>query len=113
VKNKLTKGSNLLWEGSRIILPEHREGIIKQRINLMKRNKPALDEQKIEEFAYIIQESLLENRTVKVLVFGDFGDIEYKGVVTKVDQQYRKMKLENSDDCEWIKLDDIVDMFFV
>jgi hypothetical protein len=39
-KTKLTPASNLLWESSRIILPEHREAYLEHRRKVMEANKP-------------------------------------------------------------------------
>ena len=59
--NKLTDGSNMLWESSRMILPEHKERI---RIRLEearrggKRERQQLDEQEAERINEAIMRSL-------------------------------------------------------
>lgn len=66
--NKLTEGSNLLWESSRIILPEHKERIRIRREEARrggKRDRPELDEQEWERINEAITRSL-HNRAEKL-----------------------------------------------
>jgi catalase (peroxidase I) len=58
--NKLTPGSNLLWESSRMILPEHKERILSHRDEVRRggrRERPVMDEQEWERI----------NEAIKVL----------------------------------------------
>lgn len=104
--------NELMWN-SRIILPEHREAMIELEIEQNKKKRPILDEQKLSEFAYVLQESLMERKKIKVILFNEFNNIELKGIVSKIDQTARKIRLEVEGDIEWIKIDDIIDIFFV
>lgn len=47
--NKLTPNSNLRWESSRMMLPEHVEAINRHNIDKLRIKQPVLDEQEIEE----------------------------------------------------------------
>lgn len=104
--------SELIWN-SRIILPEHREAMIELEIEQSKRKKPIFDEQQLNEFAYVLLESLMERKQVKIILFDEYDDIEIKGVVSKIDQTARKIRIDTKNDIEWVKIDDIIDIFFV
>lgn len=43
--NKLTIGSNMMWESSWMMLPEHKERIRQHQRDLLKEEKPTLDDQ--------------------------------------------------------------------
>ncbi|WP_152654520.1 YolD-like family protein [Oceanobacillus sp. CFH 90083] len=66
--NKLTSGSNLLWESSRMMLPEHKEVLQRHKKELNKRIKPILDEQQVELFSQSIAEAMKQNKKVKIQI---------------------------------------------
>ena len=75
--NKLTEGSNVLWESSRMILPEHKERINQRRREVMGRGepkKPRLSEYEMEELAYQLQEAM-ENGTPLALYVWSRGAV--------------------------------------
>lgn len=92
-KTKLTAGSNLLWEGSRMMLPEHKEAIIAQYDQELVKRKPQLDEQKLEEISIIIQESYQHNIAINLTVY-DYEEDQYSGIVTYIDPQFKYLKLD-------------------
>ncbi len=55
----------------------------------------------------------MDNKQVKVVVFDEYQDKIYQGVITNINNQYRKIKLQMDDDFEWIKLDDITDIILL
>lgn len=105
-ETKITPGSNKLWEGSRLILPEHRVAILKQQDDFKKRKRPILDEQRLEELSYIIREAAQEDREVTVRVFGEFEDGEISGRITKIER--RRIQISDMWYKSWIPIEDIV-----
>lgn len=89
-------------------LPENDEVIYKMKKGTI------IDILQIIEFSNAIQESIVNNRKVKVFEFNEINSIEHKGVITYIDMLHRKIKIEYEDgDFDWIKLDDITDIILV
>jgi len=93
-QTKLSAGSNLLWEGSRMMLPEHKEAIITKYNEKTVKQKPQLDEQKLDEIAAFIQESYRNAVFVKITTFDYYEEQQYIGVVTALDANYKHLKLK-------------------
>ncbi|MFK4997714.1 YolD-like family protein [Bacillus sp. N9] len=64
--NKLTPGYNLLWESSRMMLPEHRDQLLKERKKQEEFHPPILDEQQLEEINIAITQSFERKRAVTI-----------------------------------------------
>ena len=100
--NKLTPGSNQLWEGSRMILPEHKQRLNDNLKSLNKRKKPELDEQEMEEFARMIGESYERKTEIRLTIFDEYTDREETGYVVRVDRQRGRILLQTDQGDEWI-----------
>lgn len=99
---------NGIFEGSRIILPEHREAYLNEMSVQERRGKPVLDEQEIQLIEQAIFESYQECRSVTLTVFNPFDDEEIRGVVAAIDKPSRRIKLVRSEeDYSWIRIEEI------
>ncbi|MFS1513407.1 YolD-like family protein [Chengkuizengella sp. SCS-71B] len=108
-ENKLTPGSNMLWESSRMMLPEHKERINDYQQELNRKSKPELAEEEVNVISEQLSDSMLSKSEITVELFRAIGQNEFKiGTVNKFDTQLRRIKLEREDDYEWIKFNDIV-----
>lgn len=107
-ENKLTSGSNLMWESSRMMLPEHVEAILEYNEEIKKEKKPVLDEQELEQIQIIIMESLQYTVDVKITYLEGGYFEELIGVVSKVDMQLKQIKLETEDDYFYVFINCIV-----
>ncbi|WP_128747506.1 YolD-like family protein [Lederbergia galactosidilytica] len=83
----LTAGHNLMWESSRMMLPEHVECILDWRKSLDEEKKPIIDEQQWEEFGQTIQEAIANNQRVKFTIWKDGFFEDVKGWVHNIDPQ--------------------------
>ena len=100
---------NGLWESSRIILPEHKEGYLKLMKDRQRRGKPELDDQEVQLIEQALIESYNTRTTITLLVFSPFDDEVMTGVVTSINTARREVKLfRGEDDFSWIKLEDII-----
>lgn len=105
--NKLT--ANGVYEGSRIILPEHREGFLNDQKEQERRGKPVLDEQEMQLIEEAILESYQERRSVTLTVFNPFDDEVMRGVVASIDKPNRRIKMVRAEeDYSWIKIEEII-----
>lgn len=108
--DKLTPGANLLWESSRMMLPEHKERILEHRKNLKRRKRPELDEQKLEEINRALQHSMQYRTEVELVLYGAFENRTLRGKVTWVDRGQIKMATL-SGGFEWVETRDILDVY--
>lgn len=100
--------ANGIYEGSRIILPEHREAFFRDQKEQERKGKPVLDEQEMQLIEEAILESYQECRSITLAVFNPFDDEGLRGVVTAIDKQNRRIKLVRGDeDYSWIKIEEI------
>jgi len=106
--NKLTPGSNLLWEGSRMMLPEHKLEIVSHRDEFKRWVKPELDEQEIEDIVQKIGESLEYKSEITLTIYGEYGNRQESGYVVRVDERRARVLLQATDGDEWIEFSGIL-----
>ena len=106
--NKLTPGRNMIWEASRMMLPEHKEEIVRHRETLGRKERPELDEQEAEELARRIGEAMETGRPIALTLYGELGSREERGVVAKLDPQRGRVRLRTDEGDVWIAFRDII-----
>ncbi|WP_010271877.1 YolD-like family protein [Paenibacillus senegalensis] len=106
-ENKLTPGSNLMWESSRMILPEHREMILWQQRENKRLVKPILDEQQMLDIEQMLQHSQAEGVGLVLTLFGDFAYELVSGIVKRIER--RGVELEQGEERRWIPFDRIIE----
>jgi hypothetical protein len=98
-----------MWESSRMMLPEHREAIIKSNKEVLLNVKPILHEEELEIITRAIMESLQTHCEITLVLFEPYVNREVVGIVVRVEQYSKRLRIElNEDDYEWVQLDDIV-----
>ncbi|MGW8823378.1 YolD-like family protein [Paenibacillus lautus] len=99
---------NGLWESSRMMLPEHKETIIRRQLEEGRKDKPVLDPQEMELIEQALAESFHMHRKIKVRLFDEYEDMELIGTVSVIHTYRREIKLATGvSEWEWIKIDDI------
>ncbi|WP_339246953.1 YolD-like family protein [Paenibacillus sp. FSL R10-2796] len=101
---------NGLWEGSRMIMPEHKNRILDDSLNEEVRSKPELDPQALAEISQVLAQSLEDCSPITITLFGEYEDRSIHGIVMRVDQHLRQIKFRYGDDWEWIKIEDIIEV---
>lgn len=101
---------NVLWEGSRFIMPEHRKAWIEQQHEQNRRPRPTLDEQEWEQIGYQLQRSMEDRESVGLELFAPFERHEESGVVVDIDMHGRRVKLLQNDVSRWIKVEEIIEV---
>ncbi|WP_041854715.1 YolD-like family protein [Thermobacillus composti] len=104
-KNKHIPGSNMLREGSRIILPEQRQALMEHQVSIRKRERPILDEQELQHISVAIQQSFIDRTPITIYTYSEFEDIPHTGVVERIEQQTKRIRIGNND---YIYFSDIV-----
>lgn len=72
------------------------------------KQRPVLDDQKMEEISQAIGESMEHGLEIELIKFGDFHDRSIRGKVEKVDMQLQQLKIICGDGSEWVDFRDIV-----
>ncbi|MDQ0175959.1 YolD-like family protein [Bacillus chungangensis] len=108
-KNKLTPGYNLMWESSRIMLPEHVAGLHKLAEEQRKVDKPILDISQIEENENKIHVAMEFSDEVKITFF-EVGFIsEVHGRIHYLDQIKKEIRvIDREGEIQYIKFEDIL-----
>lgn len=100
---------NGLWESSRMMLPEHKASYIAHQRRLPAKVRPQLDEQEAERLSRLIAQSMQQGKAITLHLYQEFGESTLSGIITKIDQQNRTLRLAGVSEYTWIKLNDIVD----
>jgi hypothetical protein len=102
-ENKLTPGSNLMWESSRMMLPEHKAGHVEHRHELNRRERIYLDEQVWSDISLAVAESMERRKPIRLTMYDPFEQAEVAGVIDHVDQPGGRFMVDG----EWFKIGDI------
>lgn len=108
--SKLTPGKNIIWESSRMMLPEHKAYLIDRRERLEDKERPQLDPQQLEQLSETMEYAINQQVEVSITVFSPRENLSYKGVILKIDPQLRRIKLLAEEKPYWIKLEDILEI---
>ncbi|MFC4387536.1 YolD-like family protein [Gracilibacillus marinus] len=106
--NKLSIGSNLLWESSRMMLPEHVEVLMEHDRRRDEVEKPIVAEDKWTEIQYTIQEALQFNKEVTVTFYANRRIKHASGTILKINND--RLDLDVADGIDWIKMEDLLDV---
>ncbi|WP_445487412.1 YolD-like family protein [Niallia sp. 03133] len=96
--NKLSPGYNLMWESSRMMLPDHREQLLKERRKQEEFQLPILDDDQLEEINRVIVKSIEQERTVTITYAEKYGTAEFWGKIQKVDVNEGWLRLKINDE---------------
>lgn len=102
--NKLTPGSNMFWESSRMILPEHKEAFVEHAREISKKDRVYLDDQEKEIVNRALAASFQQRIPVNVQLFDEFEDRRVIGVVEQVDTRLKRFKVDG----EWFDIRDVL-----
>lgn len=96
------KRGNLLWESSRMFLPEHKEQLLAHRRQQRAFVPPELDEDRIYQLNEQISEALASGRRVAVTSAGTWGPETMAGRITRLDPRRGRLQLETDDGSLWL-----------
>lgn len=112
--SKITPGSNLLWESSRMMLPEHVAMLQKRKAEQRKKKKPKLADQTLEELAYKIDFLYHQGETGEITVCKEDQLAVFTGEIIQVDVDHKRLKLafrkQGSQQAMWIDFADILEI---
>lgn len=91
--NKLTKGSNLRWKSSRMMLPEHVQALRQDEADLGKKKRPSLDDQELETLNRTLSEALSGSKRVALRYYQNGYIKKSICCVEKLDTARRQLKI--------------------
>lgn len=91
-----------------MILPEHRTRISQSLKEESKRTKPTLAQEEIDYIGEIVARSYRFKAAATFVLFDEYQDVEITGIVTRVDQQLKRFRVDHDGDWTWVKFDDVV-----
>lgn len=99
---------NGLWESSRFIGPEFKDAIRLQQREIKRSPRPQLDEQEFELIAAAIGESYSTRCPITLRLYDPFESVDVIGIVTKVEQHQKRVRIDYDNDWEWVDMKQIV-----
>ncbi|MFD1128589.1 YolD-like family protein [Paenibacillus provencensis] len=102
--NKLAPGSNMFWESSRMMLPEHREAFVEHERVHDRNDRFYLDDQEKEIVNRALLVSFQQRLLVNVQLYDEYEDRRVIGVVEMVDTRLRRFKVDG----EWFEVSDVL-----
>ncbi|KGE17545.1 YolD-like family protein [Paenibacillus wynnii] len=97
-----------IWDCNRMVMPEHKQRIIREEREQERHVKPTLDPQEIELIDRVLYQSMEAHSPVTLTLFDPFRNKQYKGIVMKVDRQLGIKLRWSEDDWDWIKIEDVI-----
>ncbi|KIL42109.1 hypothetical protein SD70_02700 [Gordoniibacillus kamchatkensis] len=94
--------------GTRFILPEYQEGFQNLKRMQERHERPILGEDERDEINRAILESVHTGRRLMLTIYDPFQDYELAGIVTKLDQQMRRIKIEHGEEVTWVPFEDVL-----
>lgn len=92
-----------MW-ATKMMLPEHRNALARLEKEAIKKTRPILHEDEMEDIYRAIHESLVTGSAITVMLFGEYENSEHSGVVAKIDPLRKMIQLQD----EWIVMADII-----
>lgn len=105
--DELRRG-NLLWESSRMMLPEHKEALLERTRKQKEISAPLLGEEQLMELNQVILQSIDHDLAVTITYVTKGEPRQFWGWITKVDPQQRLIKIINDKDTLIVKLENIL-----
>ncbi|PTX60801.1 YolD-like protein [Melghirimyces profundicolus] len=105
---KALERGNKLWEGHRMMLPEHEAQLWQERKRKEEYRPPELAPDALEEIGRMIEWSKLEEKPIVVTYASKYGPKKYLGHVVKVDPVERWLVMRNGEDKEMLPFSIII-----
>lgn len=106
--NKLTPGYNLMWESSRMMLPEHREQLLAQKRKKKEYIPLPLSTDQLEEMNFLITQSITEDQAICVTYAVEGRKEKFWGWVKAIHYETQRIKIINDEDVLNLSLQQIV-----
>ncbi|WYP28462.1 YolD-like family protein [Alkalihalobacillus sp. FSL W8-0930] len=104
-KTYLRRG-NLTWEGSRMMLPEHKVRILDSNERDKRVEKHELDPDELQEIGYVVMDALNYTKKVQINYWDDWAYHEILCFILSVSRDQKQIKVENENgDIDYIQVE--------
>lgn len=93
---------NLLWESSRMMLPEHKEQLLQHQASTRRVQKPDFDEQHLAYLSEQLQHAAQEHRQVRIQCHLNHHRTTYEGTIQRLTPTNRTCSLRTKDNTHQI-----------
>ncbi|MGG4109455.1 YolD-like family protein [Bacillus subtilis] len=109
--NDHLKRGNLLWEGSRMFLPEHKQSLLERKRLKQKLQKPILDPDKLEEMNQTLCTAMEFAQDITVSCFQDGEIVRCTGKICRYEEFEKAVWIKGDEDQLYkLKLDQVLDI---
>ncbi|MCY8104221.1 YolD-like family protein [Bacillus mojavensis] len=110
--NEHLKRGNLLWEGSRMFLPEHKQSLLERKRHKQKLQKPILDSDKLEEMNQTLCTAMEFTQDITVSCFQDGEIVTCSGKICRYEEFEKTVWIkEDAGKLCKLRLDQVLDIF--
>lgn len=99
---------NKMWEGHRVILPEHRDPLLEQKRKEKVYHPPELADDALEEINRLIEWSRVKKKPIMLTYASKYGPKRCTGYVVSVNPIERWLVIRNGEDKRMIPLSKII-----
>jgi len=107
--NKLSEGSNLIWESSRMILPEHKARIREHNLTPPPKNRPTLSEDRLTEINQRLSIAIETGASVTLTYYKNKQHLSVTGRHARLLNE-ATLEIETNKGYDHILLNDIIDL---
>lgn len=110
--NEHLQRGNLLWEGSRMFLPEHKQSLLERKRHKQKLQKPILDSDKLEEMNQTLCTAMEFAQDITVSCFQDGEIVTCSGKICRYEEFEKTVWIKGGAGklCK-LRLDQVLDIF--
>ncbi|MFJ5964982.1 MULTISPECIES: YolD-like family protein [unclassified Bacillus (in: firmicutes)] len=106
--NKLTPGYNIMWESSRMMLPEHREQLLAQKRKKKEYVPLPLSADQLEDMNFLMMQSITEDQAISITYVSSGIKAQFWGWVKAIHYETKRVKMVNDEDVLELSLQQIV-----
>lgn len=107
--NKLTPGSNIRWESSRMMLPEHVDALRAQQARASQIERPLLDEQTLDAIGRQLNEAVVKHCFVALSYYHSGSIRQKKCTIDKIDPIIGEIVINDAFGFSWaVPFQDII-----
>lgn len=92
-----------------MIIPQHKEALLKHQQGQGVRLRPHLDEQAWDDISSHLQWSMENREPVTLQLYDPFERHEVAGIVVDIDMIGRRIQLQNGEARQWIHVENILE----
>ncbi|MFD3271538.1 YolD-like family protein [Paenibacillus dendritiformis] len=100
--------ANGLWESSRMIIPQHKEALLRHQGEQHRRERPNLDDLMVEEISRRLQWSMENREPITLQLYDPFEQREASAIVVDIDMIGQRIRIKEGDERHWIQVEDIL-----